>query len=76
MKTDNALPKDLEQVQWKKFLPLYDPKSRIPLPPNLRSPARAELQQRGVKRPHDAGAHTQHMQPKQPKPPKRRRLNP
>ena len=73
MKPDNALPKDLEQVQWKKFLPLYDPKSRIPLPPNLRRPALAESQQRGVKRPHDTGTH---MQPKQPTPPKRRRLTP
>ena len=73
MKPDNALPKDLEQVQWKKFLPLYDPKAHIPLPPNLRRPALAESQQRGVKRPHDTGTH---MQPKQPTPPKRRRLTP
>lgn len=73
MKPDNALPKDLEQVQWKKFLPLYDPKAHIPLPPNLRRPALVESQQRGVKRPHDTGTH---MQPKQPTPPKRRRLNP
>ena len=70
---DSALPKDLERVRWKEFLPLYDPKSRIPLPPNLRRPALVESQQRGTKRPHDAGTH---MQPKQPKPPKRRCLNP
>ena len=71
--TGSALPKDLERVPLGSFLPLYDPKAHIPVPPDSKRPARAQPQQRGFKRPHGAG---QHMQPNQPTPSKRRRLNP
>lgn len=75
MPPGEPLPKDLEHVPWQQFLPFYSADAHIPLSPDLRRPARAQPQ-RGVKRPHDAGAHTQHMQPQQPKPPKRRRVDP
>ncbi|MGB1230372.1 MAG: hypothetical protein ACPG7U_04330, partial [Holosporaceae bacterium] len=59
MQTGNGLPKDLERLPLGDFLPLYNPKAHIPVPPHQKNPARAQPQQRGVKRPHGAGQHTQ-----------------